>query len=92
MDGAGDSPEADGATGPADDDGTEPTIEAIAHDINNVLAVVQGHLEFLADEVESLPNSTRRIASMTAAVSRGGALVERLLATDQARRSPPPPA
>ena len=54
-------------------------IGGIAHDFNNILAVLSGHLEFLADEVGAGSGLERRVTSMTAAVQRGSSMIDRLL-------------
>ena len=51
----------------------------IAHDFNNLLVVIQGHLEFVADERGLSATAARRVDSIASAVARGADLVASLM-------------
>ena len=66
-------------------------VDHVAHELNNILAVIQGHLEFLGAELVSQP-AAQRVATMAAAVQRGSALVECLRVSRRDSTAAPLPA
>ena len=51
----------------------------IAHDFNNLLVVIQGHLEFVANEPELSADTAKRIQSIASAVTKGAEMVSSLM-------------
>lgn len=52
----------------------------ISHDFNNILSIIRGHLELLADETGLSPGAERRLLAIDAAAQRAAALVGNLTA------------
>ncbi len=51
----------------------------VAHDLNNILLVIQGYAEMAVEEAESVPGLQSLLGEMRAAAARAGALVRDLL-------------
>jgi signal transduction histidine kinase len=60
----------------------------VAHDINNILHLINGHLELMRVEHDGDARSLRRIGAASEGVRRGTRLAAELLATARARREP----
>lgn len=58
----------------------ESEVAAVAHDLENVLAVIQGHTEMLLDEVGDASPLRGDLDAIDRAVHRASSLVDRLVA------------